>query len=355
MSVLTLIREKMAQNKVDALLVTNHLNRRYLTNFTGSAGVVIITENKAIIMTDFRYENQVHEQTEGFEIIIYKQSDAMLVNVIQEVNRLNIRSLGFESDDLNFDTFTLLNEKCSANLVPINSVFGDIRAIKTPDEIENFKIASNITDRAFAEICDFIKAGMSELEVANNLEFILKREGSDFDGRQMTVASGFRSALPHGRPSDKVIETGDMIMLDFGSVYKGYHSDMTRTIAVGEPADELKEVHQIVLDALTLTKEKIQVGMAGKEVDAISRDYIREKGYGEKFGHGSGHGLGLAIHENPFFSPSSNHIVQENMVITIEPGIYIPNLGGVRIEDNLIIKTDTHEVLTKSSRELKII
>src|SRR5699024_5166425 len=223
-----------------------------------------------------------------------------------------------------YDTFMLLQGSSSANLLPISSVLGDIRAVKRPDELEKLKKATEITERAFFEICDFIKPGMSELEVANNLDFILRREGSDLDGRQMTVASGFRSALPHGRPSDKIIEKGDVIILDFGSVFKGYHSDITRTIAVGEPAEELKKIHRIVLDALTLAKENIKIGMTGKEVDQIARDYISGKGYGENFGHGGGHGLGLALHENPFFSPTSNQIVQENMVITIEPGIYIP-------------------------------
>ncbi|MEH7123750.1 Xaa-Pro peptidase family protein [Bacillus sp. JJ1773] len=353
MTLISSIQNKLRENDVDAILITNALNRRYVSGFTGSAGIVIITTTDAIFMTDFRYENQAYEQVKGFEIITYKQSDAMYNNVIRKIDQLNIDRLAIESDDLNYEKFIMLSEKVNATLVPISAFLSEFRAIKTPEEIAKLKKAAEITEKAFVEICEFIRPGLSEFEVANQLNFILRREGGDMDGRQMTVASGYRSALPHGRPSNKIIQDNEMIILDFGALYQGYHSDITRTIAIGNPPEELKKIHGIVLEALTYSKENIKVGMSGKEVDALARDYIHEKGYGEYFGHGGGHGLGLAIHENPFFSSTSDHILQENMVITIEPGIYITDLGGVRIEDNLIIKKDTaHENITNSPRNL---
>lgn len=348
MSLFLSIRNKMDQYGVDGILVTNPFNRRYISGFTGSAGIIIITKKEAFLMTDFRYERQANDQVKDLEVLIYSQSDAMLGKVIQKISQLNLQSLAVESDDMSFDMFTLFKDKCPSKLKPVSGFFKEFRAIKTTEEIAKLKKAAEITEKAFSEIYNIIKPGMSELEIANQLEFILKREGSDMNGRQMTVASGYRSALPHGRPSDKIIEEDEMIILDFGAVYQGYHSDITRTIAVGNPADELKKIHGIVLGALNHSKRNIKPGMNGKEVDFLARQYIKDKGYGNNFGHGGGHGLGLALRENPFFSPSSENILQENMVITIEPGIYIPDLGGVRIEDNLIIKNDEHEIDRKS-------
>lgn len=349
------IYKKLEAHEADGILVTNALNCRYLSGFTGSAGAIIITKTRALFLTDFRYKQQAFDQVKDFEIILYNESGAMFDNIIETINDIKLHSLIVESDDLSYDIFMKLKEDSLVELKPVSSFFENLRAIKDSKELVKLKKAAEITEKAFEEILTFIKPGMSELEVANNLDFLMRREGADFNGRNMSVASGYRSALPHGRPSEKIIEENEMILLDFGAVYQGYHSDITRTIAIGTPVDELKQIHQIVYDALHLTKEKIEVGMTGKQVDAIARNYISKKGYGDYFGHGTGHGLGYAIHERPFLSPSSDDVLQENMVVTIEPGIYISDLGGVRIEDNIIIKNDQHEVLTNSPRNFNLL
>lgn len=348
------IQNKLQQYDADGILVTNSINRRYVSSFTGSAGAIIITQKKAYFLTDFRYKQQAKEQVNGFEIVFYDESGALFQNIIKLITHLRLSRLIVESDDLSYDTYKQLEKSLPVQLHPVSSFFDPIRAVKNDDELKKLRKAAHITELAFNKIIEFIEPGISELEVAYNLEFILRKLGADLKGRNMSVASGSRSALPHGRPSNKIIEKNDMILLDFGAVYEGYHSDITRTICLGKPVDELIKIHQIVLDALNLTKEQIKVGMTGQEVDAIARNYISNHGYGQYFGHGTGHGLGYEIHEKPFLSPSSTDYITENMVLTIEPGIYLPGLGGVRIEDNLIINQSKHELLTNSSRHFNV-
>lgn len=351
MDIFKKIRKKMEVFDVDSLLVTDSTNIRYISGFTGSAGTILITQDKAFFLSDFRYKQQADDQVKEFEIIIYEQSIYLQKNINKIINNLNLKKLAFEAESLSHSRFLSLNENLSAELIGVDSFFSEFRTQKTKDEIIKIKKAAEITDKAYLKILDFIEPGKSELEVANELEYILKSLGSDFNSRDMTVASGIRSSLPHGRPSEKIIGDNEMVILDFGAVYQGYHSDMTRTVSIGTPDKKLIEIYGIVHDALKHCENNIKIGMDGREVDALVRDYIKKEGYGEYFGHGSGHGIGLAIHEDPFFSPVSNHILLENMVVTIEPGIYIPDLGGVRIENNLIIKEDNHKIITQSKIE----
>lgn len=348
MDILKRIREKMAQYEVDGFLVTDVLNIRYISGFTGSSATLLITDSNAFFLSDFRYEQQANDEVDDFEIIIYKQSIYLQDTVNQLICNQSIKNLGFEADTLPYDKFIALNESASVEFIPTTAFFSEFRARKSEDELLKIKKAAEITDKAYKEILKFIKPGKSELEVANELDYILKALGSDFVSRSMTVASGARSALPHGRPSDKIIGENEVVILDFGAIFKGYHSDMTRTVMLGTPDKKLYEIYNIVHEALIYSQNNIKAGMDGQEVDFLVRKYINEKGYGEYFGHGSGHGIGLAIHEDPFFSPVSNHQLLENMVITIEPGIYLPNIGGVRIENNLVIKNKEHEIITKS-------
>ncbi len=249
----------------------------------------------------------------------------------------------------------MYDKEVEAELVPISGVIEKLRLIKTEAEIKILKVAADIADAAFKHILDFIRPGKTELEVSNELEFFMRRAGATSSSFSTIVASGHRSALPHGVASDKVIEAGDIVTMDYGAYYNGYVSDITRTVAVGEPDAKLKEIYDIVLNAQLRGMDGFKPGMTGREADALTRDYITEKGYGEYFGHSTGHGIGLEVHEGPSLSMKSDIILEPGMVVTCEPGIYIPGLGGVRIEDDTHITKDGNEALTHSTKELIIL
>ncbi|MEH7391449.1 M24 family metallopeptidase [Bacillus sp. JJ1474] len=352
---LTKIRNQMEFLNIDGLFVTNRENIRYLTNFTGSAGVVLITKSNAIFLTDFRYSKQAREQIIGYEIEVCGQSNTLMQTVFNQIKRLRISRLGFETNHITHAEYSLLKEEIDVELVAVKKVVETLRTIKSKDEIDKIRTAASIADSAFLHILNFIRPGVTEVEVSNELEHYMRLKGASSNSSTIIVASGYRSALPHGVASEKIIEKGDMVTLDYGALYQGYRSDMTRTVAVGEPDTKLKEIYQIVLAALLRCTSAIKQDMPAKEVDAIVRDYITKQGYGEYFGHGAGHGIGLNIHEDPFFSKSSDQIVKAGMVVTVEPGIYIPDLGGVRIEDDIVIGDQQNEIITKSPRELIII
>lgn len=347
------LRQALQQADLPALLVTSAHSRRYLTGFTGTAGVAVITANEAFFITDFRYTEQANDQIEGYEII--EQKTTLIEAVAQLVEDKQLTKLGFEQDAMTYAEYDRYANALKAELVPTSGLVEKIRLIKTEDELTIIKQACKIADDAYEHILTFIKPGMTELEVSNELEFFMRKQGATSSSFDIIVASGTRSALPHGVATDKVIESGDFVTLDFGAYYNGYVSDVTRTLAVGEPSDKLKEIYQVVLDSQLLTLEKIKPGMTGKEADAISRDYIASKGYGEAFGHSLGHGIGLEVHEGPGLSSRSDVVLEPGMVITIEPGIYLPGIGGVRIEDDALVTETGVEKLTHTSKELVIL
>ncbi|WP_026563614.1 M24 family metallopeptidase [Bacillus sp. UNC41MFS5] len=347
------LRSNFSTNGIDGILITSPFNRRYISNFTGTAGVVLISADKAQFLTDFRYIEQATKQCQGFEII--KTTGSIPEEVAVQVKKLGIQKLGFEADFLTFSSFKLYDKEMEAELVPISGVIEKLRLIKTDSELKILKVAADIADAAFKHILDFISPGKTELEVSNELEFFMRRAGATSSSFDTIVASGHRSALPHGVASDKVIEAGDIVTMDYGCYYNGYVSDITRTVAVGEPDAKLKEIYEIVLEAQLRGMAGIRPGLTGKEADAITRDYITEKGYGEYFGHSTGHGIGLEIHEGPGLSMKSDVVLEPGMVVTCEPGIYIPGLGGVRIEDDTLITKDHNEALTHSTKELIIL
>jgi Xaa-Pro aminopeptidase len=347
------LRSNFSTLGIDGILITSPYNRRYISNFTGSAGVVLISAEKTLFLTDFRYIEQATKQCQGFEII--KITGTIPEEVAQQVKNLGIQKLGFEEDFLTYSSFKLYDNEVDAELVPLSGVIEKLRLIKTDAEIKILKVAADIADAAFKHILDFIGPGKTELEVSNELEFFMRRAGATSSSFDTIVASGHRSALPHGVASDKVIEAGDIVTMDYGCYYNGYVSDITRTIAIGEPDAKLKEIYDVVLEAQLLGMAGIKPGLTGKQADAITRDYITEKGYGEYFGHSTGHGIGLEIHEGPGLSMKSDVILEPGMVVTCEPGIYIPGLGGVRIEDDTLITKDHNEALTHSTKELIIL
>lgn len=353
MSKIEKLRESFEQLQIDGMLITNPYNRRYMTGFTGTAGVALVSYSKALFITDFRYIEQATSQCPDYEIV--KHTGPIHEEVAAAAKELGITKLGFEQDTLSYASYAQYNEAVNGELVPISGVIEKLRLIKTNSEIKILKDAAKIADAAFEHILGYIRPGRTELDVSNELEFFMRKQGATSSSFDIIVASGHRSALPHGVASDKVIESGDFVTLDFGAYYNGYVSDITRTVAVGQPSDELINIYNIVLEAQLRGMAGIKPGMTGKEADALTRDYITEKGYGPNFGHSTGHGIGLEVHEGPALSFKSDIILEPGMVVTCEPGIYVAGLGGVRIEDDTIITNDGNEALTHSPKELIIL
>lgn len=354
------LQKKIKQDQIDGVLITNPYNIRYLANFTGSTGYVLITENNQYFITDFRYLEQAADQCKGYQIV--ENSTGSQYEVLTNlVKKENIQQLGFEESNVTFMLYSHLQElfedaNINVKLVPVYNFVEELREVKDEEELSIIEQSCAIADQAFEHILNYIQPGMTEIQVANELDFFMRSKGATGVSFDTIVASGARSAMPHGVASDKVIEKGDFITLDYGCYYQGYVSDMTRTISLGNPRDEvLKEIYQIVLNAHLKVEDIAKPGMTGKELDSVARDYIYSFGYGDKFGHSTGHGIGLEIHEQPMISKLSDYKLVENNVITNEPGIYLPGIGGVRIENDLIITKDGHKSLTHSPRELIIL
>jgi Xaa-Pro aminopeptidase len=344
------LRNTLESNQMDAILITSPINRRYVTGFTGTAGAVIISDKDATFITDFRYTEQAAEQAKNFNIIEHKQSiEAELADQLKE---MGINRLGFERDYVTYSQFENFKKSFDVELIPVSGIVEEIRFIKTNEELDIMKKAAKIADDAFEHIQSFIKPGVKEIDVSNELEFFMRSQGATSSSFETIVASGIRSSLPHGVASEKEIQSGELVTLDFGALYEGYCSDITRTVAVGEISSELREIYDIVLEANLLGVNGIKPGLTGKEADALTRDYIKAKGYGENFGHSTGHGLGLEVHEGPGLSHRSNKILEKGMVVTVEPGIYVNGLGGCRIEDDIVITDNGNERLTFAPKEL---
>ncbi|MGD9678007.1 MAG: M24 family metallopeptidase [Vulcanibacillus sp.] len=345
------LRDEFAKNKIDAMLITSKTNRKYITGFTGSSGYALVTQDKAILITDFRYIEQAKNQVNGFEVIMHQGpiNDAVADQI--KVNKID--NIGFEQD---FVTYSLhkqfANKLSNLNLVPVSHIIENLRMIKDQDEIKLIKKAAEISDQAFTYILNFIKPNMKETDVSIALEYKMRELGADGIAFDSIVVSGYRSSLPHGTPSDKKIQSGDFLTLDFGACYMGYNSDMTRTIVIGKTSSKHKEIYDIVLEAQLEGVKKIKAGMTGKEADALTRDIINKYGYGEYFGHGTGHGLGMDVHEDPRLNHLSETVLTTGMIVTVEPGIYIPDFGGVRIEDDILITESGGEILNRSSKDL---
>lgn len=344
------LKNTLESNQIDAILITSPINRRYVTGFTGTAGVALISGNDAVFITDFRYTEQAAEQAKSFSVIEHKQSiDAEIAN---QLKALGIKRLGFERDYVTYSQYENYKKNFGVELIPVSGIIEEIRLIKTNEELDIMKKAAKIADDAFEHIQSFIKPGVKEIDISNELEFFMRRQGATSSSFDTIVASGIRSAFPHGVASEKEIQSGELVTLDYGALYQGYCSDITRTVAVGEISSELREIYDIVLEANLLGVNGIKPGLTGKEADALTRDYIKAKGYGENFGHSTGHGLGLEVHEGPGLSYRSDKVLEKGMVVTVEPGIYVNGLGGCRIEDDIVITDSGNERLTFAPKEL---
>ncbi|TSB45403.1 M24 family metallopeptidase [Alkalicoccobacillus porphyridii] len=351
MSRIEAIRSEWTKNEVDGLLIMSPYNRRYVSGFTGSAGAILLSNKEAVFITDFRYTEQAKEQTTGFTIV--QQKGSIIEEIGKQAEKLHITKLGFEKSHVTYEQFQQLQQSVvTATLTPVSGLVEGVRLIKDSSEIQLIQDAADIADAAYTHILSYVQPGMTELEVSNELEFFMRKQGAQSSSFDIIVASGHRSALPHGVASGKLIETGELVTLDFGAYYKGYCSDITRTFAVGSISDELNTIYHTVLEAQLRGMNGIKAGITGKEADALTRDYIKEKGYGEYFGHSTGHGLGMEVHESPSLSFKSDNVLEPGMVVTVEPGIYVHGVGGTRIEDDILITAEGNRSFTSSSKEL---
>lgn len=346
------VQKILEKNKLDAVLISNGKNMYYVSGFAGETGYVYISAKRHAVITDFRYTIQAEIEAKGYEIItIGNGGYEEAINDILKADGIN--KLGFESEDMLFATYSKLKDKLVIDeFLPLADDITRLRRIKTPKELEYIKKAEAIGDTVFTEILDFIKPGMTELEIAARIEYLLKVNGGTTTSFPAIVASGVNSSMPHAVPSQKKIEMGDFLTMDFGCVYNGYCSDMTRTIVIGKASDKQKEVYNTVLKAQMAVLDVIKAGFKGKELDKIARDIIYDAGYEGCFGHGLGHSVGLAIHESPRLSGSEEDVILAGMTETIEPGIYIKDFGGVRIEDLVVVTETGCENFTFSDKHL---
>jgi Xaa-Pro aminopeptidase len=348
------VRKKIDAQQLDGILSTSLENIRYLCGFTGSDGAFILTQRESFFLTDSRYWTQSEEEVRGSHIIHYKKKIDGIASLLLD---LKLKNVGFESTSITFSFHQSLSEKLAneSKLIPLEDELKNLRAVKDTQELALTRNAIDISSNAFLHIMEMLQEGVLESTIAFEMEFYMKRHGSEATGFDIIVASGKRSALPHGRATSKRIENGDFILFDFGSRTQGYHSDQTRTVVCGKPSSEQKKVYQIVKEAHDKAIEKIRPGISIQEVDEAARNHIQKYGYDQYFGHGTGHGIGLSVHEDPVVNKENKDLVQEGMVFTVEPGIYIPDWGGVRIEDMIRVTSQGAEVLTYLPRELRVI
>ncbi|NPV72415.1 MAG: aminopeptidase P family protein [Pelotomaculum sp.] len=349
------LRELLEGAGVEAFYITSPENRFYLSGFTGTAGAVLVTREGLWLLTDFRYTGQARRECPGFEIVEVAGSYPEAVLEISR-GKGGFSLLGCEGDHLTYSQFMALKEGLAGvGLKPLGGLVEKLRICKDESEINLIEQAVLFADEAFKRTLPYIRPGVTEREVALQLEYIMRRMGADASAFKIIVASGSRSALPHGVASAKTIQAGDLVTIDFGAVYGGYHSDLTRTVAVGRPDKKQEEIYSIVLEAQKKAIAALRAGVRALEVDYAARQTIRSRGYGSYFGHGTGHGLGLSIHEGPRLSERDGTVLQTGMVVTVEPGIYLPGWGGVRIEDTVVVEDGGCRVLTRSPKDELIV
>ena len=350
------LRPKLAEKEIDAIFISQPENRLYLSGFGGSAGYLLITPKDAILATDFRYLEQAKAQAPEYEVF---QISGSMANWFPDlVGELNLRKLGFEAGDIAFDLYQRLSEivkkaQPKLGLVPVDGVVESLRAVKEPEEIELITRAVEIADRAFEDVAARIQAGMTEKEIAWELEKSMREQGSGAVPFEIIVASGPNAALPHAKPSERKISAEDAIVIDMGAKVGGYCSDLSRTIRLHiSPVkeDRFNSIYDTVLGAQLMAIAMIKEGMVGKEVDDLARTFFRQRDLAEAFGHSLGHGVGLAEHEQPTVGPNSGEILTEGMVFTVEPGLYFPGWGGVRIEDVVVIENGKAKVISRAKK-----
>ena len=340
----------------EAAVITDNTNRLYFTGMSSSAGTVVITKQTAFLLIDFRYFEKAKSTVKNAKVILCEKLSTQLKELLFNEKGETVL---LEKDNLTVSAFeNFKNMLCDFSLIAsekLSEKILSLRSIKTKEEIENIKRAQYLTDKTFEYILNRIKTGVSEKEIMLDMEFFIRRNGREGTAFDFIVVSGANSSLPHGVPTDKKIENGDFITMDFGAVVNGYRSDMTRTVAVGNVSEKQRLVYDTVLNAQAESLKIIKPQTECYLVDKAARDYITEAGFGGCFGHGLGHSVGLEIHENPACNTRDKTLLQTGMIMTVEPGIYIENEFGVRIEDMVVVTEDGYENLTKSEKQLIII
>lgn len=341
----------MRRAKVGGILFWSLENIRYLCGFTGGDGVLIAAGQERTFMSDSRYKEQARQETRDATFRKYTRKEEGVARFIQS---LRVKRLGFESAAIPYESYRKLKEKLSrVSLVPLTGEIARLRIRKEPEELENIRRAIQIASQSFLDTLGRFKPGVRERVVAEWLEWRMRRRGGERTSFDTIVASGPRAALPHGLASEKRMQEKETVVVDFGVRFKGYCSDETKTLVLGEPETKQKKIYEIVRRAQDRAMRAIRPGVNVRQIDAAAREVIARAGYGKFFGHGTGHGVGLAVHEEPTISPRGRGVVEEGMVFTVEPGIYIPGWGGVRLEDMVLVTARGCEVLTVLSKDLK--
>lgn len=348
------LREAMKLQQLEAVWITGNINRQYLTGFTGSSGYVLITLDKSYLLTDFRYMTQAAEQASGFDIVEHGSSVTETLKGLLHEQKVN--HLGFEEENVVFSAYRAYERDLKpVKLVPVAGLVEGLRVYKDEHELTLMKQAAELADRTFMHMLNVLRPGVTEREMALEIEVFMRKQGATSSCFDTIVASGERSALPHGVASDRVLQSDEFVKMDFGALLNGYCSDITRTVVIGKPSAKHREIYDIVLEAQLHTLQHLRPGMTGREADALARDVIARYGYGEQFGHSTGHGLGMEVHEAPRLSKLSDTVLEPGMTVTVEPGIYIPGFGGVRIEDDVVITENGIRRLTESGKDFTVI
>ena len=348
------VRSVLDSYNIDAMLVTSGENRFYTTAFRSSAGMALIGKDFAVFMTDFRYREAAEREIKEYTLEMTRSGRGYTDIINEYVERYGIKAIGFEGS-MSYNEFNGYKKGIKAELVECGGMLIELRRVKEPDELDAMREAQYYTDKAFEAVLAFIRPGVTELEINDELNRQLKKLGAGEGGFSAIVVSGPNGSLCHGVPTERQVQKGEFVTMDYGCTVRGYCSDMTRTVAVGEPDDEMKKVYNTVLEAQLAALAFAKPGVVGKEMDGVARKIITDAGYGEYFGHGLGHGLGILCHDTDGCSPSNSRTLPEFTVTTVEPGIYIPGRFGVRIEDAIILTGDGCENMTKSPKELIIL
>ena len=347
------LRKRMGEEELDAFLVTSPENRRYLSGFTGSAGYLFITGTAAVLATDFRYTEQAGIQSPDYEVVRVAGAMDWFKSVAEGAA---VKRIGFEANHVTVGLYQMLTESIKElgsppGLAPTSFLVDQVRAVKEPEELVLLERAVYLADTAMDRVSERITPGMTERDVAWQMELTMRELGAEAISFDTIVAAGPNGARPHHRASDYAIQKGDVIVIDMGAKYEGYCSDITRTYVLGEPNEPFRKVYGIVLDAQETAEAAVQAGMTGGDTDGLARKVIAGAGYGETFGHSLGHGIGLAVHEFPRVGPSSPGVIEDGMVFSVEPGIYITGWGGVRIEDLVVMENGRARVLSKAHKQ----
>jgi Xaa-Pro aminopeptidase len=341
----------LRKNNIDTMFVTEINHVRYLSGFSGSNGIVVLAPPKAYFLTDFRYVVQSQKEVKNCQIMIASRQ------LTTELPKLPIFAkkvrVGIEAEFVSISFLERLKDLLpQVEFKPTTQIIESLSIIKDSEEITKVRKAVRIADKALSDTLGSIKPGVKEKDIALELEYKMRTQGAENVAFETIVASGQRSSMPHGRASDKKLRKGDFITIDFGALYQGYTSDITRTFVLGKATEKQKNIYNIVLNAQKTACKAVKPGMACSRVDAVARDIIMKAGYGDNFGHGLGHGIGMIVHDRPVLSPQSNDILEPGMIVTIEPGIYISNWGGVRVEDDVLVTPNGGQILSKSPKDL---